>query len=139
MKTTHLLLGLLITFIIILCQLFIPAFENLLGGPVFLFPFLVFSTLGIVLIIKSHKKTKGNVRKFLLLTGLCSSGVFVGIVLHNMFYALAILTEHMFLLPKMFEFFHAVFFIFSLVACPMGFVFGIIKSFSILKKQSFNK
>ena len=88
---------------------------------------LIFFILGIVLLILTLKKKKKNKqRKFLLMTSIGSIGVLAGSILHNLLYAMAILTQETLLLSWLFEFLHAAFFIFSLIVCPILFIVGTI-------------
>ena len=124
-KTFWLLLGI---FVFVLGQLFVPSIRNLFEGSLlFLLPFIIFSLCGAILILLTlKKKVEGNLKKFLLLTGISASGIFVGILLHNFFYALGIMTEHIFWLNHLFELLHVVFFITATIICPVGFLIGTI-------------
>ena len=84
--------ALLGVFIVIACQLFIPAFRELLEGSLlFMSFFAVFFLLGVALIVLTVKeKVAGMPRKFLLLTGASAAGVLVFIFLHNAVYGLFI-------------------------------------------------
>ena len=113
-------------FVVILCVFFVPAVQEFAQGPLlFLSPFIIFSLLGAALIFLTIKsKIKGKRRKLLMLTGVSAAGFFVGILLHNFLYALAIVASQIIILKYIFEFLHAVFFILAVIVCPLGFLIG---------------
>ncbi len=119
---------LLVIFVFILGQLFIPSVRNLFRGSLlFLLPFIIFSLCGAMLILLTLKeKVKGNLKKFLIFTGVSASGFFVSVLLHNFFYALGVITEHIFGLYHLVELLHVVFFIIATIICPVGFLIGTI-------------
>ena len=119
-KTFWLLLGI---FVFILCQFFIPPVGDLLRGPfLFLLPFIIFSLGGALLIFLTlKKKVKGNLKKFLLLTGVSALGFFIGVLLHNILYGLGIMVEHITWLSYLLEMLHVIFFIIATIVCPVGF------------------
>ena len=133
-KIFWILLG---NFVLILGQIFVPFVQEILKGTfLFLFPFLTFFLLGIFLTILVKKgKIKGRLRKMLLLTGISSSGVFIGVLLHNFLYALTTITQHISLLSKLLEILHVIFFIFATIACPIGFIIGIVGSLLLFNKK----
>jgi hypothetical protein len=116
---------------------FVPPVQELLQGPfLFLSPFIVFSLLGTTLLFLTVKsKIKGKQRKFLILTGVSATGFFVCILLHNLLYALAIVSSQIIILKYLFEFLHAVFFIVGVIVCPLGFAIGAIGTIAILVKK----
>jgi len=124
-------------FIFILSQFFVPSVQNLLRGSLlFLLPFIIFSLCGAVLIFLTlKKKVKGNLKKFLILTGISASGFFIGVLLHNFFYALGVITEHIFGLNHLMELLHVVFFIIATIVCPVGFLIGAIGSIIFFYKK----
>lgn len=123
-------------FIVILCQFFIPAFTELLRGPVFLVPFIIFSLFGGMLIFSTIKeRVKGMLKKFLLLTGASAAGFFVGVFLHNAFYALAVITKHITVLKRLMEVLHIVFFFLAIPICPLGFLVGVTGSIILFIKK----
>ena len=129
---------LLVVFVFVLSQLFIPPVRNIFRGSfLFLLPFIIFSSCGAILVFITLKnKVKGNLKKFLLLTGFSASGIFVGILLHNFFYALGVITEHIFGLYHLFELLHVVFFIIATIICPVGFLIGTIGTIILFHKES---
>lgn len=124
-------------FLIILGQFFVPALTDVLSGSeLFLIPMIVFCILGGILVVLVFKsKTTGWLRKFLMLTGLGSTGFFVGVFLHNAFYALAIVSEKIIVLKYLFEFLHVSFFLISIIVCPLAFLVGVIGSIVIMLRK----
>ena len=118
------------TFLLIVSQFFIPVVQELISGSiVFLLPFVIFSVLGIVLIFLILKqKIDGTLKRFLILTGASATGFFVFVFLHNMFYALGVVTNQIPILSFIMEVFHAAFFIIAIFICPLTFVIGTIGS-----------
>jgi len=117
-------------FIVIVSVFSIPAFRDLVMG--FLFIIIsgtVFLLLGGALIVLTvREKVGGMLKKFFLLTGASSTGVFVFVLLHNLVYGLFI------------HFFGAgfwdriglgdepFFFIMATLVCPLGFLVGAVGS-----------
>lgn len=65
-------------------------------------------------------------KSFLFLTGASVVGFLVSVLLHNFFYALAVVTEHIAALHYLFEFLHAIFFLVAVFVCPLVFVVGVV-------------
>lgn len=128
---------LVVVFIVIIGEFFIPAVGELFRGSfLFLLPFIVFSLLGLVLIILTLKeKVKGKLKKFLMLTGISATGFFVSVFLHNAFYALGIITSHIVVLKYLMEGLHVAFFIIATPICPLGFLVGVVGSIVNLLKH----
>jgi hypothetical protein len=86
---------------------------------------LIFTILGFyfVYIVKKSKKKK---KLFLLLTGSSAALILPSVILHNMFYAFAILAENIILLKYLFEFLHGMFFIIALIIAPLCFMVSMI-------------
>ena len=125
---------LVITFLFILGQFFVPAVrDSSRGSLLFLAPFAVFFLLGVSLIVTTvKKKVKGKLKKFLILTGASAAGFFVSVLLHNFLYALGVLAKDIKVLHYLFEFLHAAFFIIAIFICPIGFLIGIAGSIILL-------
>lgn len=134
LATFYALIG---VFVAILSMFFVPAVRELIKGSLlFLLPFIIFSLLGAVLIFLTIKgKVKGKLKKFLILTGASAAGFFVSTLLHNLLYALAVITSHIVMLKYFFEFLHAAFFIIAIFVCPPGFLIGVIGSTLLLIKK----
>lgn len=105
------------------------------------FPFIAafsitFFLLGIALVFLTLKqKVKGKLKKFLILTGASASAFFVGVVLHNVFYALAVITSHLAALHRLMEIFHVVFFLIAIPVCPIAFLIGAVGSARLFIKK----
>ena len=128
-------MALLTTFLFILAQMFWPPINELVRGPFFLLPFLIFFSLGLWLLLTVRKqKLNPWTKKYLLLTGVGATGIFVCILLHNFFYALAIISQNILALKFIFEILHAGFFLIGVIACPLGFIIGVIFSLSKINK-----
>lgn len=125
-------------FLVFLCQLFIPVFRDLFkGSELFLIPMAVFCLLGLVLLILSvREKVEGKLRKFLILTGASAVGLFIFVVLHNVFYALSTITGEIFVLNYLIESLHVAFFLMAIPVCPIGFLMGVMGSIILLIKKN---
>lgn len=136
MKIEKLFWALVLSFSFVLSQFFIPGVGDVFKGFIFLIPLIVFSLLGWGLVFLTlKKKVKGRLRKSLFLTGGSAGGFFVGVVLHNFFYALGILTEGILVLHYLFEFLHGAFFVLALLGCPLVFLIGAVKTILLLRKE----
>jgi len=123
-------LALAVVFLFILCQFFIPVIREFFGGSLlFLLPFIIFSLLGILLIVLTIKgETNKTIKKFLLLTGISALGFFLSIFFHNAFYALGTLISHIIVLKYLIGAINIAFFIIAIFACPLGFLVGAVGS-----------
>jgi hypothetical protein len=101
---------------------------------------LIFITIGLfgALLVAAVLRSEimGKLRRFLLLTGGSAVGFLVGVILHNLLYAAAILTEQITVLHYLFEILHALFFLIATILCPLGFLIGLLGSIFHLLKQS---
>lgn len=124
-------------FLFLLCQFFIPGVREFFQGPIlFLGPIIIFSLLGAALLFFTVKqKVKGALRKYLLLTGASSAGFFVFIILHNLFYAFAVISENITILKYILEFLHAGFFLIAVIVCPIGILIGMIGTIILYIKK----
>ena len=95
--------------------------------------FFLLGAILIFLVLKS--KVKGKLKVFLLLTGVSSVGFLIGVVLHNAFYALGIIFEHITILKYLMEIFHVVFFFIAIPICPILFLIGVIGSIVLFKRK----
>ena len=89
--------------------------------------------MGIALIILSRKE-KGKIKTFLLLTGISAVSPLIFSVLHNLFYALAILFENIIVIKYIMEILHVTSFLIAMLVSPIGFLIGVIGSLILLKK-----
>ena len=124
-------------FIVILCQFFVPAVTELFRGSLFfLLPFVIFSLLGGLLIFLTRKeKIEGKLKKLLILTGASAAGFFIFVLLHNVFYALNVVTSNITILRYLTEVLHVTFFLVAIFVCPLGFLIGALGSIIILVKR----
>jgi hypothetical protein len=86
---------------------------------------LAFSGMGLV-ILSYKERLSGKAKLFLLLSGFSAIGFTLGIILHNLFYALSTLTENLNTLNMVLNFFEASFFLMAVILCPIGLLVGII-------------
>lgn len=126
-----------VIFLLILSIFFIPVIREIFKGIQFLLPFLVFSLLGLVLIYLTLKsKIKGKLKKFLLLTGASSAGIFISILLHNLIYGFSIFLFGPGFWQRSGLEDEPLFFFLSLFVCPIGFLIGsICSAFLLLRKK----
>jgi len=125
-------------FFVILGEFFIPAVRDFFKGSIlFLLPIAIFFLLGIVLIFLTIKgETRKPLRKFLILTGLSSSGFFVSILLHNFIYGLFIYLFGSDFWQRIGLGDEPIFFIIAIIICPIGFLIGIIGSIVMFVKKN---
>ncbi len=130
-KSTKVIFWLLfLSSLVVLAEFFVPAFRVLFrGSELFLAPLIIFSLLGLILLVLALKeKIGGKLKKFLVLTGASATGFFIFILLHNLVSGL--LTE---LFNSGIE--EPVFFILALIVCPIGFLVGLIGSLVLFIKR----
>lgn len=97
---------------------------------------LIFLILGIFLIYLTLKlKVKGKLKKFLILTGISAIGPLVFSILHNLFYALEVISNNIAVLKYLMGFLHVASFLIALLISPVGFLIGVIGSIILLKKR----
>lgn len=123
-------LALLGVFLVLVGQFFIPVVREFFAGfLLFLLPSIIFSLVGVALIVSTVKeKVKGLLKIFLLLTGSSAIGFFVAILLHNLFYALGIIISHVPALYYLMQAVHVTFFFIATLVCPIGFIIGAVGS-----------
>lgn len=113
-----------------------PAFRKYVG-----FPFIASSgaasfSLSVALIVLTLKeKLEGKLQKFLILTGASAAGFPVSVFLHNTFYGLGVMAEHITVLRYLMEVLHIAFFILAIFICPVGFLVGAGGSAVLLLKR----
>ncbi len=131
--------SLVIVGVMVISQFFIPPLQELLHGFIFLIPSIIFSLLGLALLItavrENVKKKDRRLRKYFILTGVFSTGFFICILLHNFFYGLGILAKDITILRYLMEGLHVTFFLISTIVCPIGFLVGVIGSIILLAKK----
>ena len=124
-------------FVVIASVFSIPAFRELLVGPIFLIiSGAAFFSLGVALIVLTVKEKVGGMsKKFLILTGASIVGLPVFALLHNAIYGLFILWfgegfwDRMGLGDEPFFFFMAI------LVCPIGFLVGVVGSIVLAIKN----
>lgn len=129
-------LVLIIVFIFLILQFSVPKIRGFLRGGLFLIPIIIFSLLGLILLILSLKnEEKKKIRNFLILTGSSSFGFFIFILLHNFFYMLNLLAANIFILNYFLKALDILFFFVAIFLCPFGFLIGLIFSIYYLVKN----
>jgi hypothetical protein len=123
--------------LLVVGQFFVPSIRDFIGGgSVFLIPLIIFSLVGGILIfLTKRSKIKGRIQCFLMLTGISSASFFVGVFLHNLFYALATITSHLAFLSFLLRAFEVGFFLLAVIVCPIAFCIGMIGSIVLLIKN----
>ena len=87
--------------------------------------------LGLVVLVIRAKLT-GKVRIFLLVCGCAAAGFLLGVVLHNLFYALASMTASAFL-GSLLGFLEGAFFILAVIVCPLALLVGAVGTLVLWK------
>ena len=135
-KIKSILYSLIGIFILLIIYFAIP-FEDLIKQNIFAILAilgLLFLILGIALIILSRKE-KGKIKIFLMLTGISAISPVIFSVLHNLFYALAILCENIIVVKYIMEVLDITSFLIAMVVSPIGFLIGVIGSIILLRKK----
>lgn len=129
-KQTHLLQTIFWVYIVVFIIMVLGAFiGRWLRGNLFLPTITIFFLLGVALVFLTIRdKVKGKLKIFLLLAGASSIGFFVSVLLHNLFYALGIITKNIIILTQLIQVISVIFFIISVFICPIAFLVGIIGS-----------
>ena len=127
-------------FVVIASIFFIAAFIPAFRGAIFLWFITisgaVFTLLGVALIFLTVKeKVGGTLKKFLILTGASSAGVFVSVSLHNVIYGLFILWFGVGFWDRIGVGDEPFFFIMATLVCPIGFLVGAVGSIVLAIKR----
>ncbi|MFH1376041.1 MAG: hypothetical protein ABIH25_00225 [Candidatus Woesearchaeota archaeon] len=80
-------------------------------------------------------KKLSKFRKFVILTVGSVILFFVSVLLHNLFYALGIIFEDIFILKYLFEILSTIFFFVSVPIAPIAFIIGLIGMIVLLIKK----
>jgi len=122
--------ALVVIFVIVVCAMAIPVLRHYVMGPTFLITVgAALFLLGMALIWLTLKaRVAGALKKFLILTGASAVGFPVSVLLHNAFYGLGIMAEHITVLRYLMEVLHIAFFIIAIFICPLGFLVGAVGS-----------
>ncbi len=125
-------------FLLIVLYFAIPFFQDMkrwMFGVMAIIAF-IFMILGFVQIYLTYKKkVKGKLKFFLVLTGAVPLMFILSVLLHNFLYAMAIISENIPILVKIFEFLHAGFFLFGLLGCPILYIVGVVCVIVYSKKK----
>lgn len=133
----YLLVFQLIVFIIYFTIILAPGFIEALGKYFIFVSWVIFILLGLIYTISIYKsKIKNKIVKYMLLSGWASILIIVGILLHNLFYGLAVwqVDNHP-ALSQFFETMEITFFFFSIIICPIVYIIGVIGSIIIYIKN----
>jgi len=100
-------------------------------------PGIVLCYLASIVLAVAPTRTWRKTKRFLILVVASVIGFFVFVILHNAFYALAILTNHIAALSHLMEAFDAIFFIIAVFLCPATFLVGAVGSIAcaIIEKR----
>jgi len=97
----------------------------LAGANIFvLWIMLALAGLGLVVMV-NNAKLGGKVKIFLLACGYAAVGFLAGVLLHNLFYALASMTASAFL-GGLLGFLEGIFFILAVLVCPLALLVGVL-------------
>jgi hypothetical protein len=91
-------------------------------------PGIVLCYLATIILVVAATRTWRKTKRFLILVMASVIGFFVFVFLHNAFYALTILTNHIAALSHLTEAFHVIFFLIAVFLCPATFLVGIVGS-----------
>ena len=130
-KLTWAIFWALVGFFVVIAIVFaIPAVRELLMSLLFIIVSgAVFFLLGVALIYSTVKeKVGGTLKKFLILTGASSAGLFVSIFLHNAIYGLFIEWFGVDFWERIGLGDEPLFFIIAVFVCPIGFLVGAVGS-----------
>jgi hypothetical protein len=104
--------------------------------PLFLSLMALCFLLGLALLILSvrwHARTL--LRTFWLLAGASTAGFALGSVLHNVFYALATITDNWPILHQSMEVLEVGFFVIAVLLCPLAFLVGMVGAIVLLVRR----
>lgn len=122
-----------LTALVVMVMLFPDA--GLMHGPWIFILWGLHALSGVGLVILTYRqKIAGKAKLFLLLAGFSAAGFVLGGVLHNVFYALAILAEDLKALNIAMNILEVGFFLIAVVACPIGLLAGIVGTFVLWKR-----
>ena len=125
--------------ILVIGNMFVSNIIRMVGPYIFILWILHFVT-GVGLIVTTYREKITGKRKFYLLSsGFSSAGFLLGVVLHNLLYALGTITENLVIVNKIINFFGVAFFLAATIICPIGFIVGMVGTLIILKKSQSEK
>jgi hypothetical protein len=122
---------------VLLIAFYIMVVLDLVPFEFFVFPLAgILVVLGIVLLIKTIKeRVTGKLKAFLILTAVSAISLLLSIILHNFFYALAILTSNIAPLSAVFQFLEVAFFLLAIPVSPIAFLVGAIGTATLFLKK----
>ena len=116
-----------ITLVVIAFMLF-PDLMSGLGSRILVL-WGLFAVSGLALVISVYKAgITGKAKFFLLLPGFAALAFVLGVVLHNAFYALAILAEDLAALRWVLNILGGGFFLIAVMICPIAIIIGIVQT-----------
>jgi hypothetical protein len=93
--------------------------------------------LGLALLILALRwRARGLLRTFWILAGASTAGAALGSVLHNVFYALATVTENWAILSGAMEVLEVAFFVIAVLVCPVAFLVGTVGAIVLLVRRN---
>lgn len=127
---------LIVVFVLLMSTIVIQSFRSFMGLPSVLVFGTAFSLVGFILLYLTLKeKAEGELKKYLMLTGVCSGMFFISVLLHNIFYAVGTVVSHIAPLSYLMEFLHVAFFFVAIPISPLGFLVGVVGAMRILLKS----
>ena len=116
---------------------FIPAVKGFfVGGWFFIISGILFFSLGVALLVLAVKeKVGGMLKKFLILTGASSTGIFISFLLHNAIYGLFIYFFGEGFWDRIGLSDEPVFFVMTIFICPIAFLVGVVGSVVLFIKR----
>ena len=127
-KSIKIVLSLLcFSFVAIISSFFLPLERSPLKGPLFMIFLFTPLPLGIIFLFQLKKtKLKAGLKKTLKITALSALALPLGGLLHNLFYALAMVSKNILILKIFFEALHVIFFILATLVSPLVFIISLI-------------
>jgi len=105
-------------------------------GPNILFLWILLGISGVGLVVATLKESieVQRLRFFLLVTGFSAAGFVIGVVLHNVLYALAMLAADLPAITMVLNILEAGFFLIAIILCPLGLLVGLTGTILLRKK-----
>ena len=130
--------ALVVVFVLIVGYITIPIFRRYWSFYFIIVSGIIFFLLGIALIFLSvREKIDRLLKKFLILTGASAIGIPIGVILHNLFYALFIKLCGTNFWDRIGVGDEPFFFILATIICPIAFLVGVMGSIVIfIRKES---
>jgi hypothetical protein len=118
--------ALVVAFVALILTVLFPDALNIFR-PAFLSLTAICFLLGLALLILSVRwQERTLLRTFWILAGASTAGFALGSVLHNVFYALATITEQWSILSGAMEVLEVAFFLIAVLLCPVAFLVGTV-------------